>query len=64
MDRVWSLLITSFLLLLASSCGEKPTPVSSEAWAQLASMPTARSEHTAAVVNGVIHEIVIVHLVR
>src|SRR5687768_14201628 len=43
------------LALIASSCGEEIQPNPSEAWTQLASMHTARSENAAAVVEHIIY---------
>lgn len=54
MNRL-SILLVLCLVLVTSSCGEKITPESSEGWTQLASMPTARSENTAAVVGQAIY---------
>jgi N-acetylneuraminic acid mutarotase len=50
-----SLLIIVIFLLLASSCAPKIQPDQSDLWTQLASMPTPRSENTAAVVGQTIY---------
>ena len=54
MKRVASLLAIC-IVLFTSSCGSKIEPSPSAAWTQLASMPTARSENAAAVVDQVIY---------
>jgi N-acetylneuraminic acid mutarotase len=50
-----SLLIIVISLILFSSCAPKIQPAQSDAWTQLASMPTPRSENTAAVVGQTIY---------
>ena len=54
MNRSFILLVLC-LVLITSSCEEKIQPSPSEAWTQLASMPTARSENAAAVVEHTIY---------
>jgi N-acetylneuraminic acid mutarotase len=54
MNRSFTLLVIC-LVLATSSCGEKIEPKSSKGWSQLASMPTARSENTAAVIGQLIY---------
>ena len=54
MNRSFILLVLC-LVLISSSGEEKIQPSPSEAWTQLASMPTARSENAAAVVEHTIY---------
>jgi hypothetical protein len=49
------ILLALCLALVTSSCGEKIQPSPNAAWTQLASMPTARSENTAAVLDQTIY---------
>ena len=54
MNRSYILLVLC-LALMTSSCGEEIQFKPSEGWTQLASMPTARSENAAAVVENMIY---------
>src|SRR5687768_1406000 len=45
------ILFVGCIVFFVSSCGSKTQPASSEEWTQLASMPTARSENAAAVID-------------
>ncbi|MCI0550891.1 MAG: hypothetical protein L0287_08045, partial [Anaerolineae bacterium] len=49
------ILLMVFLLLFTSSCGPKTQPAPSEDWTQLASMPAARSENAATVIDQMIY---------
>src|SRR5574341_1070405 len=49
------ILLVLCLAFITSSCGEKIQPKPSERWTQLSSMPTARSEHAAAVIEHTIY---------
>ena len=55
MNRSYILLVLCFALITSSSCGEEIQPDPSKGWTQLASMPTARSENAAAVVEHMIY---------
>jgi N-acetylneuraminic acid mutarotase len=53
MNRSYILLV--LCLALVTSCGEEIQPKPSERWTQLASMPTARSENAATVIEHIIY---------
>ena len=50
-----SVLLVVLLFLCVSSCGPKAEPSSGDAWTQLSSMPTARSENAAVVIGQTIY---------
>ena len=54
MNRSLTLLVIC-LIFFVSACGPKTQPAPSEEWTQLASMPTARSENAAAVIDETIY---------